>query len=99
MKRRLFNIAHAIKNNFNTFAEALIHAWKVIRLQFALCTQAVVNFKYRKVSDGSVRWAIGTLETVPAVKGERRSVKYDLLTYFDLEAQGWRSCQISNLLF
>jgi hypothetical protein len=92
-------MAHAIKNQFNTFAEALVHCWKVIKLQFELFTQPVVKFKYLKVSDNSIREAVGTLETVPAVKGERKAPKFDLLTYFDLDAMAWRSCRIENLLF
>lgn len=98
MKSRLFKIAHSIKNKFGTFSEALIHAWKVIRLQYALCTNALVNFTYRKV-DGSIRHAVGTLESVPTPKGGFRKQSYKLLTYFDLQQQEFRSCKIENLIF
>ncbi|MBB6109738.1 hypothetical protein SAMN05421821_105156 [Mucilaginibacter lappiensis] len=98
MKRRLFNIAWSIVDQFNSFAEALAHAWKVIKLQYALCTQALVRFKYIKVSDGSVREAVGTLDGVPVTTG-KKVVNYGLLTYFDLDAAGWRSCRIENLIF
>jgi hypothetical protein len=98
MKRRLFNIAWSIVGQFDSFSEALVHAWKVIRLQLALCTQAFVRFRYTKVSDSSVRDAVGTLENVPATNGGR-TANYGILTYFDVEAAGWRSCRVENLIF
>jgi hypothetical protein len=98
MKTRLFKIAHSIKANFATFAEALVHAWKVVRLQFQLCTQAVVNFTYRKV-DGSIREAVGTTETVPTPKGGFRKPNYGVLNYFDLQQNDWRCARIENLIF
>lgn len=82
MKSRLFHIAHSIKANFNSFSEALTHAWKVVRLQFALCTQAIVNFKYSKV-DGSIREAVGTLETVPMTKGIKNILQILKLILFE----------------
>jgi hypothetical protein len=98
MKRRLFNIAWSIVDQFDSFASALTHAWKIIKLQYALCTQALVNFTYRKV-DGSIREAAGTLECVPTPKGGYRKANYGLLTYFDLQQNDWRSCRAENLIF
>lgn len=97
MRRRLFNIAWAVRNQFSTFSEALTHAWKTIKLQWALCL-GVALFKYKKI-DGSIREARGTTETVPPTKGTHRSPNYGLLTYYDLNAEGWRSAKIENLLF
>lgn len=97
MKRRLFNIAWSVAKHFDTFAEALRHAWKVVKLQVELCL-GTVQFKYRKI-DGSIREATGTLESVPPVKGAKRPANYSLLTYFDLAAQDWRSAKIENLIF
>lgn len=98
MKRRLFNIAWSIVDQFESFAEALTHAWRVVKLQFALCTQAVVNFTYKKV-DGSIRDAVGTLETVPTPKGGYRKPNYSILNYFDLQQRDWRCCKVENLIF
>lgn len=98
MKRRLFNIAWSIVNQFDSFAAALTHAWKVIKLQYALCTQAVVNFTYKKV-DGTIREAVGTLESVPTPKGGFRKPNHSLLTYFDLQQQDWRCAKVENLIF
>lgn len=97
MKSRLFRMAHAIKANFKTFSEALKHAWKVIKLQWDLCT-GEVRFKYKKI-DGSIREALGTRDNVPATKGSERAANYGVLTYFDLGVGEWRSAKIENLLF
>jgi hypothetical protein len=97
MKRRVMSIAWAIRNQFTTFAEALKHAWQTIKLQWALCLGVAV-FKYKKV-DGSIREARGTVETVPATKGTKRPVNFGVLTYFDMDAQYWRSAKIENLIF
>ena len=98
MKKRLFNIAWSIVDQFDSFAEALKHAWKVIRLQFELCTRALVEFKYKKV-DGSIREAVGTLETVPMPKGGYKKPNHSILTYFDLQVQEWRCAKVENLIF
>lgn len=98
MKKILFNIAWAVRKQFNTFSEALKHAWKVVRLQFALCTQAAVKFMYKKV-DGTIREAVGTLESVPAIKGTGKPINHAVLTYFDITANDWRCAKIENLIF
>jgi len=98
MKSRLFKIAHKIKGQFETFAEALVHAWKVIKLQIRLSTQSLVNFSYIKI-DGSIREAVGTLVSAPTPKGGERKVNYGLLTYFDLQQNDWRCAKIENLIF
>lgn len=98
MKRRLFYIAWSIVDQFESFSEALAHAWKVIKLQWALCTEAVVKFKYKKV-DGSIREAKGSNESLPYVPNANRKTNYGVLVYFDLDAQAFRSAKVSNILF
>lgn len=98
MKRRLFHIAWAVAAQFDSFSDALKHAWKVIRLQFELCTQAVVNFKYKKV-DGSLREARGSNESLNYSPGEKPKTNYGVLIYFDLVANGFRSAKVENLIF
>lgn len=101
MKTRLFNIAWSVRKHFATFAEALVHAWKVVKLQIGLCL-GIVKFQYKKI-DGSIRQAIGTLDEIPAEKrpaaGTPRKVNFGLLTYFDIEAGDFRSAKIENLIF
>lgn len=96
MKRRLFNIAWTVRKSFTTFSEALVYAWKVIKLQIALCL-GVVTFQYKKI-DGSIRTAVGTRDNVPAIKGTGKP-NHTVLTYFDVEVAGWRSCQLQSLIF
>lgn len=91
-------MAHAIKSNFTSFAEALKFAWNVIKLQCRLLTESVVNFTFKKV-DGTIRDAVGTLETVPMPKGGFKKSNFAILNYFDLQQQDWRCCKIENLLF
>jgi hypothetical protein len=98
MKRRVMHIAWAIRNQFNTFSEALTHAWKVIKLQWKLCTEAIVEFKYKKI-DGSIREARGSNANLPYTGKPVRTPNFGLLTYFDLDAQAFRSAKIENLLW
>lgn len=99
MKRRLFNIAWSIVGQFDSFADALKHAWCVIKLQWALCTEAVVNFRYKKV-DGSIREARGSNESLKYNPSEKpKNTNFGILVYFDLDAGGFRSCKAENILF
>jgi len=88
-------IAWSVADKFNSFADALVYAWRVIKLQIALLC-GVVEFQYRKV-DGSIRKAVGTLDRVPETKGNG-SAK-GVFVYFDIEANGWRSAKVDNLIF
>lgn len=97
MKSRLFNIAWAVRKQFSSFSEALAFAWKTIKLQWALCL-GVVTFRYKKI-DGTIRTATGTLDHGQQLKGTDRAKNYGILTYFDTEANGFRSCHVENLLF
>ena len=96
MKTKLFKMAWAIVANFNSFAEALKAAWKAIKLSSKM-KSSVVSFSFKKI-DGSIRKAIGTLKDVPATLGVREP-NHSVLTYFDVEANAWRSAKIENLLF
>lgn len=89
-------IAHSVRSKFATWSEALIHAWKVIKLQWAMLV-GVVKFSYHKV-DGSVRQAVGTLD-IDYKRLSDRPVKYNLFTYFDTEANDFRSARVENLIF
>lgn len=96
MKTRLFKIAHQIKGSFANFSAALKYAWRVVKLQQRMKTENV-SFVYRKV-DGTIREAIGTLN----VQYERKTdaaPKYDSVAYFDVEAGGFRSFKVENLIY
>lgn len=95
-KIKLFKMAHAIKSNFESFADALRHAWKVIKLYIRMKKENV-NFTFRKV-DGSLRKAVGTLN----VSYERKTDKpspFNVFIYWDVEADGFRSAKVENLIF
>jgi len=98
MKSQLFKIAHAIKAQFNSWSEALRHAWKVIKLK-AKMKIGEVKFKFRKV-DGSIREALGTLN-ITIEKGENNRSKtpnHGQIAYFDLQQGGFRSFKAENLI-
>ena len=95
MKTKLFKMAWAIVGKFNSFAEALKAAWKAIKLANQM-KKGVVSFSFKKI-DGSIRKAIGTLKDVPATSGKESS--NSVLTYFDMEANGWRSAKIELINF
>lgn len=102
LKSRLMSIAHAIKGQFATFAEALRHAWRVVRLYRNL-TKQTVSFRFRKVS-GEIREAVGTLraDMLPESKGTGCAVNFGVLVYFDLSVEGggaWRSAKVEKLIF
>lgn len=96
MRSRLFRTAHAIKEKFETFGQALAHAWKLIKLS-AKMMFGNAEFSYYKVS-GEVRKAIGTLSIAYESKGTGRAMPSDSFMYYDTEAAGWRSFKIVNLI-
>jgi len=97
MKTKLFKIAHSIKANYTSFSEALKQAWRIIKLSVCMKLGAVA-FTFKKV-DGSIRQAVGTLKDTPAVLGTKAK-NYSAFTYYDIEANGWRSfkCELFQSL-
>ena len=94
-KSQLFKLAHSIKAQFESFSQALRHAWKVIKLTVKM-KSSYVSFKYRKV-DGSIREAVGTLNFNYESKGGKSS-PVDSLLYFDQSVKAIRSCKLINIL-
>lgn len=96
MKRRLFNIAWSIVGSFDSFGDALRHAWRIVKLQ-AKMAKGAVGFAYKKV-DGSIRQAVGTFVNAPEVKGTGPAHNAGQIIYFDVEANAWRSFKGENLI-
>lgn len=96
MKTTLFNIAHSIRSEFTTFGQALKYSWKIIKLRIAMLS-GIVSFSYTK-KDGSNRPANGTLNVDYERKSDRKP-NYSIFTYFDTDADGWRSCGVMNVRF
>lgn len=93
-------MAWAIVDRFSNFADALRHAWKVMKLNARMQT-TIVPFLYKKV-DGSTRLAAGTLqkELLPTIKGtSNKPENNSILTYYDAEVKQWRSCKVENIIF
>lgn len=93
-KSQLFKLAHSIKEQFESFSQALKQAWKIVKLRIKMTT-SYVSFKYRKV-DGSIREAVGTLNFTYESKGGKSS-PVDSLVYHE-NGLGIRSCKLVNIL-
>jgi len=79
------------------FAVALSRAWQLYRLTKRMRV-GIVRFAYEKV-DGTLRKAIGTLQaTAVLVKGTGRLDNGRTVKYYDVEADGWRSFKVENLV-
>ena len=100
-KSSLMSLAHIMfaKAEFSTFAEALKQAWKVMKLK-AQMAKGIVEFSYRKVSDGSIRHAVGTFKEMSSyIKGTGKSrSSLDNVCYIDIEKGGFRSFCACNLI-
>lgn len=89
-------MAWATLSQFNSFAEALSNAWRIIKLQ-AKMKLGSVSFTFKKI-DGSLRKAVGSLKDTPATVGSDKAKNYGVMTYFDVESNGWRSFKVENLV-
>ena len=79
------------------FAVCLSRAWALYRLTKRM-RAGVVRFAYEK-ADGSLRKACGTLHDVAStVKGTGRPDDGQTVKYYDIEAHGWRSFKVENLI-
>lgn len=97
------HLAWGVKRRHNlTWKQAIAHAFKALRMKQEL-SNGVVNFSYVKVSTGEIRNASGTrdIANIPAAfhpKGtSTKPETTNVVSYFDLDAQGWRSFDIANL--
>lgn len=97
MKTLVFKTAWQLRNSFKTFREALIQAWKVVKLKYKMLN-GVVEFTFKKV-DGSLRNAVGTLQSRFVnyeFKGKESST--GVFAYFDIEQNSFRSFRAENLV-
>ena len=93
----VFNYAWSIvKSTGKSFSVALIKAWQVFRLKRDMAN-GKVKFAFEK-ADGSLRYAIGTLQNVSdIIKGTGRE-NFKSVPYFDIEANGFRSFKVESLI-
>lgn len=98
MKSRVFKTAWQIASNFKNFAEALKHAWELIKLKCAMM-KGTVKFTYKRV-DGTNRAAVGTLQNVdPKYAFQSNAKTNSNMVYFDLEMGAFRCFKIENLIY
>ena len=96
MKSKVFSYAWTIyRAGAETFSAALRKAWRIYRLLKAM-KAGVVSFTYRK-KNGERRAAKGMFPSNPELKGGR-AFNASAVTYFDLDANGWRSFCPQNLI-
>lgn len=92
--RRTWQIARATGK---TFAVALSKSWQLYRLVRRMRSD-VVRFAYEK-TDGTLRRAAGTLQGADAlIKGTGQPDNAKTVKYYDMEAGGFRSFRVENLI-
>lgn len=95
-RTQVFKRAHVMaKETGKAFSICLVKAWQLYRLKKAML-KGMVKFAFEK-ADGSLRYALGTLNVNWESKGTREP-NYKSVPYFDLEANGLRSFKSQNLI-
>ncbi len=99
MRKQVMSSAwELVKSAGLTLSEALKKAWEVFKFKERL--KEWVSVFYYKKKDGTVRRALGTLD--PSLidyeyKGSKKE-NYKSITYWDMEANGFRSFSIGSLI-
>lgn len=100
--KRLMKIAWMLVKEYNySMSKAMLLAWQAYTLKRCML-MGTVEFSYKK-TNGSIRQAKGTI--CPAVMKDKsfagvlRHEDPNQICYFDVEANDWRSCLITNLNF
>jgi len=99
MRKQVMSSAwQLVKSAGLTLSEALKKAWGVFKFKESL--KEWVSVFYYKKKDGTVRRALGTLD--PSLidyeyKGSQKD-NYKSITYWDIEANGFRSFSIGSLI-
>lgn len=83
----------------NTWKACLLKAWELYRLAKKM-RGGIVKFAFQKI-DGSIRYAWGTLQNLPAgvtVGKKSKEPSYKTFAYFDTQRQAMRCFRIENLI-
>lgn len=105
MEKRNFRVkvmkyAHMLYTRTNhTWRTCLLKAWELYRLAKRM-RDGIVKFAYQKV-DGSIRYAWGTLHSLPAGITSGKSEKepsYKTFAYYDTQKQSMRCFRVENLI-
>ncbi len=100
-KKDLANVMYRawaiVRATGKTLSVALTKAWALYRLTKQL-RKAIVRFAYEK-ADGTIRKATGTLQNIEElIKGAGKSGASSTMRYYDIEARGFRSFRVENLI-
>lgn len=96
-RSKVFKQAYEMmKATGKAFAVCLAKAWAIYRLYKRMKSETV-SFAYEKV-DGSLRKAKGTLQDVSSLIKGTGSENYKTVRYFDVDANGFRSFKVENLI-
>lgn len=79
-----------------SLSEALVKAWKAVKLKFAM-KKGTIAFKFLK-KDGSIREALGTLKDLPVKASKGTKENFKTIAYWDIEAEGFRCFKTENLI-
>lgn len=82
-----------------TFSEALKTAWKIFKFKKALFN-GIVNFTFIK-KNGEERPTFGTRNSSNFLYSRKTSGKKSpaqIIKFWDVDAQGWRSCDIFKVV-
>lgn len=99
-RSKVMTIAHKLfaTGIYKTFGKALKASWKRYKLTTAL-KSGIAYFSFTK-ADKSNRDAIGTLRTGNfsyQAKGSDRPTNYNVVKYFDVEKEAFRSVRMDRL--
>ena len=96
-RTKVFKQAHELmRATGKAFAVCLPKAWALYRLTKRM-RREIVTFAYEK-AEASLRKAKGTLKDVSNLIKGTGSENYKTVRYFDVEANGFRSFKVENLI-
>lgn len=96
-RSKVFKQAYELTKTYaKAFAVCLSKAWSLYRLTKGMQREVVI-FTYEK-ADGTLRKAKGTLKDVQSLIKGTGTENYKTARYFDLEANGFRSFMVENLI-
>lgn len=85
-----------VKSTGKAFAICLAKAWAIYRLSKRMKSETV-SFSYEK-QDGSLRKAKGSLQDVSKLIKGTGAENFKTVRYFDVDANGFRSFKVENLV-
>lgn len=97
-KSSLMQLAQALRKTGLSLRDALIRAWKTIKLKAQMLIKPV-SFFYKK-DDGTERFAVGYYGAAPVVTSQKPAKPSPVLVvkYYDTLAAMWRSFRADRLI-